>query len=72
MEILNILEEKIIDVLNEITPDINPTISNLISTRQGMTSVIKLIKDKVVNDRMSIGESINSISSEFDINGYSE
>jgi hypothetical protein len=72
MEILNILEEKIIDVLNEITPDINPTISNLISTRQGMLSVIKLIKDKVINDRMSIGESINSISSEFDINGYSE
>jgi hypothetical protein len=72
MEILNVLEEKIIDVLNEITPDINPTISNLISTRQGMKSIIKLIKDKVINDRMTIGEAINSISSEFDINGYSE
>jgi len=71
MELIKELEAKIIDVLNEITPEINETISTLISTRDGMKSIITMIKKKVINDKMTIGEAINTLTLELG-NSFSE
>ena len=71
MELITELENKIIDILNEITPDINKTISSLISTRNGMKSVATMIKKRVIYDKMSIGEAINTLTLELG-EGFSE
>jgi hypothetical protein len=71
MELIKELESKIIDVLNEITPDINETISSLISTREGMKSIVTMIKKKVINEKMTIGEAINTLTLELG-NNFSE
>jgi hypothetical protein len=71
MELIKELESKIIDVLNEITPDINDTISSLISTRNGMKSVVTMIKKRVIYEKMTIGEAINTLTLELG-NSFSE
>jgi hypothetical protein len=71
MELITELENKIIDILNEITPDINKTISSLISTRNGMKSVVTMIKKRVIYEKMSIGEAINTLTLELG-EGFSE
>jgi len=71
MELITELENKIIDILNEITPDINKTISSLISTRNGMKSIVTMVKKKVIYDKMSIGEAINTLTLELG-EGFSE
>jgi hypothetical protein len=68
MDILNQLEDRIIDVLNEITPEINNTLYLLIKSREGFKSVIELVKYKVVMERMNIGEALNIITLEFNNN----
>jgi ethanolamine utilization protein EutQ (cupin superfamily) len=71
MELILELENKIIDILNEITPDINETISSFISTRNGMKSIVTMIKKKVIYEKMSIGEAINTLTLELG-EGFSE
>jgi len=72
MGLLEELNSRINDVLNEITPEVNVTIYNLIQTNEGRLLVVDLVETRVLRSEMSIGEAINSIAAEYDINGYFE
>lgn len=72
MGLLEELNARINDVLNEITPEVNQTIYNLIQTNEGRILVVDLVETRVLRSQMSIGEAINSIAAEYDINGYFE
>jgi hypothetical protein len=72
MGLLEELNSRINDVLNEITPEVNETIYNLIQTNEGRLLVVDLVETRVLRSEMSIGEAINSIAAEYDINGYFE
>jgi hypothetical protein len=72
MGLLEELNSRINDVLNEISPEVNETIYNLIQTNEGRILVVDLVETRVLRSQMSIGEAINSIAAEYDINGYFE
>jgi len=72
MGLLEELNSRINDVLNEISPEVNETIYNLIQTNEGRLLVVDLVETRVLRSEMSIGEAINSIAAEYDINGYFE
>jgi hypothetical protein len=72
MGLLEELNSRINDVLNEISPEVNETIYNLIQTNEGRLLVVDLVETRVLRSEMSIGEAINSIGAEYDINGYLE
>ena len=72
MGLLDVLNARINDVLNEITPEVNETIYNLIQTNDGRILIVDLVETRVLRSQMSIGEAINSIAAEYDINGYFE
>ena len=72
MGLLEELNSRINDVLNEISPEVNETIYNLIQTNEGRILVVDLVENRVLQSEMSIGEAINSIAAEYDINGYFE
>jgi hypothetical protein len=72
MGLLEELNSRINDVLNEISPEVNETIYNLIQTNEGRLLVVDLVENRVLRSEMSIGEAINSIAAEYDINGYFE
>ena len=59
-------------LLNECTPRFTPTVCNLISTPIGRQKVFELIQKKVIQEKLTIGQAINSIEQEFNPNSYSE
>lgn len=72
MGLLEELNIRINDVLNEVSPEVNQTIYNLIQTNEGRILVVDLVETRVLRSQMSIGEAINIIAAEYDINGYFE
>ncbi len=71
-ELLDKLHSTINQMLDACSPSTTPTICGLISTPKGREKVFILIEKKVFQLNMTIGEAINSIDDEFDINSYIE
>ena len=45
-----------------------PTVCNFISTPEGKKKIVELIQKKVIIEKISIGDAINSIEMEYNIN----
>lgn len=71
-ELLDKLHTKINEMLDSCSPSTTPTICSLISTPKGRKKVFILVEKNVFQLNMTIGEAINSIDDEFDINSYIE
>ena len=67
-EILKEFNERISVLLNECSPEMTPTVCNLISTPEGREKVHELIKKKVIIEEITIGEAIVNIEMEYNIN----
>jgi hypothetical protein len=70
--LLDELHSAINKMLDNCNPDETPTICNLMSTREGRKKVFILVEKNVFQLNMTIGEAINNIDAEFDINSYIE
>jgi hypothetical protein len=71
-QLLDKLHTKINEMLDSCNPSTTPTICSLISTPKGRKKVVILIEKNVFQLNMTIGEAINNIDDEFDINSYIE
>lgn len=67
LEHLNI---RINSMLDECSTDICPTVYDFISTDSGRDKIVKLIQKKIVKQKLTIGEAVNSIEREFSANSY--
>lgn len=67
----NILEkfnEQINALLDECHETQTPTVCSLISTNEGREKIVKLIQEKVIRERLTIGEAIVSLEMEWNVN----
>jgi hypothetical protein len=62
------LEEKIYEQLDLCNTEETPTVCRLISTIEGKEKVVTLIKKKIIQQKLTIGQSIVDIELEFNIN----
>jgi hypothetical protein len=62
------LEEKIKEQLDLCIEQDTPTVCNLIQTAEGRQKVVELIKQKIIKQNLSIGQSIVDIELDFNIN----
>lgn len=62
------LEEKIQEQLDLCNMEETPTVCRLISTSDGRKKVVKLIEKKIIQQKLTIGQSIVDIELEFNIN----
>jgi len=69
MELLLELNNKINEMLDECSSLNTPTVCNFISTKEGKEAIVTLIQKKIIQEKMTIGQAINSIEMEYNING---
>jgi len=62
------LEEKIEEQLSLCDGTDTPTVCALISTPEGKKKIVELIKKKIIQQRLTIGQSIVDIELEYNIN----
>lgn len=62
------LEEKIEEQLSLCDATDTPTVCALISTAEGRRKIVELIKKKIIQQRLTIGQSIVDIELEYNIN----
>ena len=60
--------QAISDMLDACNADINPVLNSLISTPKGRKKIVELIQKKVITENSTIGEAINEIELEYNIN----
>jgi len=68
----NNLLERFNTLINEILDECSvidtPTVCNFISTPEGKKKIVELIQKKVIREKITIGDAINSIEMEYNIN----
>jgi hypothetical protein len=70
--LLDKFNQQINAMLDECSNKYTPTVCNMISTIEGRQKVFVLIQKKVIEQKITIGQAINSIEQEFNINSYAE
>lgn len=66
--IMRQLEEKINEQLDLCNNEDTPAVCGLIRTEEGKKKIIQLIKKKIIQQNLTIGQSIVDIELEFNIN----
>jgi hypothetical protein len=59
-------------MLDSCSTEFTPTVCGLISTREGRQTIFELIQRKVIQQKLTIGQAINSIETEFNPNSYAD
>lgn len=70
--ILEKFNQQVNAMLDDCTAEFTPVVCNLISTPEGREKVFDLIRRKVIYEKITIGQAINSIEQEFDPNSYAD
>ena len=67
-KLLEVFNQQINAILDECEGNQTPTVCGLISTKEGKEKIVKLIQKMVIKQKMSIGEAINALEMEYNIN----
>lgn len=67
-QLIERLEEKIKEQLDLCIEQDTPTVCSLIRTPEGREKIVELIKQKIIMQKITIGQSIVDIELEFNIN----
>jgi hypothetical protein len=67
-DLLDRFNETINDMLDECSKIDTPTVCNFISTLEGRKKIVELIQKKVIREDITIGQAINFIELEYNIN----